>query len=270
MRKLSRLAVVGVGNMGEALVKGLLHQGLVDARDLIGVETLRSRAEEVARSYGITVQATAAEACQGAEAVILAVKPQDVDVAVDEIATGVRGSLVLSVCAGITLAHLASRLPQGTPIARVMPNTPALVGCGASVYCPNEHVSEALLATTEAVLGAVGTVYRVEKEELLDAVTGLSGSGPGYAFAFLEALADGGVLMGLSRPLAQALACQTLLGAAKLVEQTGAHPAELKDRVSSPAGTTIAGLRELELRGFRGAVIEAIRSATLRSRELGG
>lgn len=270
MGKLPRLAVIGVGNMGEALVKGLLDRELLDASDLIGAEKVRHRAEEIASRYGIAVPASVTEACEGTGLILIAVKPQDVDVALKEIATCARDAMVVSVCAGITLARLADRLPEGTPVVRVMPNTPALVGCGASVYVPNEHVTEEHRKMVETLLGAVGEVYPVEKESFLDAVTGLSGSGPAYAYTFLEALADGGVLVGLPRPLARSLACQTLLGAAKLVKASGEHTAELKDRVASPGGTAIAGLRELELQGFRRAVIEAVRAATFRSRELGG
>ncbi|MHB8764056.1 MAG: pyrroline-5-carboxylate reductase, partial [Deferrisomatales bacterium] len=180
------------------------------------------------------------------------------------------GALVVSVCAGVPLGRLTAGLPPGTPVVRCMPNTPALVGCGASVYCANPHVTAEGRRAVELLLGAVGQVHEVQKESLLDAVTGLSGSGPAYAFTFLEALADGGVLAGLPRALARALACQTLLGAARLAQASDEHTAELKDRVTSPGGTTSAGLRELELRGFRGAVIEAVRAAAERSKELGG
>ncbi len=270
MSKLPSLALIGLGNLGEALVKGLLDRGLLEAGAVSGAEKVADRRRLMAERYGIAVHARASEACKGAGAVLLAVKPQDVEPALAELAHLAPGTLVLSVCAGITLSRLARGLPAGTPIVRAMPNTPALVGCGVTVYCANDAVADAHNRLAQSLLGAVGDVYRVEAESLLDAVTGLSASGPAYAFTFLEALADGGVLMGLPRPLARALACQTLLGAAKLAKEAGEHTAELKDRVASPGGTTAAGLRELELRGFRGAVIEAVRAATLRSRELGG
>jgi pyrroline-5-carboxylate reductase len=262
--------VVGVGNMGEALIQGILARGLLGAADIVGAERLKSRAEEVSARHGVAVHLDPARACTGAGAVLLAVKPQDVDATLAELSPHCAGALVISICAGVTLGQLGRGLPRGTAVARVMPNTPALVGAGASVYCPNAHVDAGHHGWVEALLGAVGTVHRVDKEELLDAVTGLSGSGPAYAFAFLEALADGGVLMGLPRPLARALASQTLLGAATLAGTSPEHPAELRDRVTSPAGTTAAGLRELEAGGFRRAVLEAVRAATLRSRELGG
>lgn len=271
MAKLPRLAVVGLGNMGEALVKGLLDRGLVEPGKIAGAEKDPARREAVAKRHGITGHASAAEACRGAGAVVLAVKPQDADKALREIAPALAGTdtPVVSICAGITLGRLGSSLHPGTPVVRAMPNTPALVGWGASVYCVNEHGGQRAAAVAEALLGAVGDVHRVESEALLDAVTGLSGSGPAYVFTFLEALADGGVLMGLPRTLARDLACQTVLGAAHLARGSE-HTAELKDRVASPAGTTIAGLRALEGHGFRAAVIEAVRAATLRSRELGG
>ncbi len=269
MSELPCLTVVGLGNMGEALVRGLLDRKLVAPAELHGVERLPGRATAMAERYGIAVHGDPAEACAGAGAIVLAVKPQDVDPTLAAIAPVVAGRLVVSVCAGITLGRLGRGLPPGTPVVRVMPNTPALVGCGASVYCTNEWADAAARDTVETLLGAVGEVHRVESEALLDAVTGLSGSGPAYAFAFLEALADGGVLMGLPRALARALAAQTLRGAAQLAQATGEHPAELKDRVASPGGTTIAGLRQLERHGFRAAVIEAVRAATRRSTELG-
>lgn len=271
MTKLPRLALVGLGNMGEALLKGLLDRGLVEASGVAGAEKVEARRQEVAGRYGIPSHASGAEACRGAGAVLLAVKPQDADRTLAELGPALQGgAVVVSVCAGVTLARLGSALPPDTPVVRAMPNTPALVGCGASVYCVNDRAGPAADEIARALLGAVGEVHRVESESLLDAVTGLSGSGPAYVFAFLEALADGGVLMGLPRPLARALACQTVLGAAQLAKSSGEHTGELKDRVASPAGTTIAGLRELELGGFRAAIIEAVRAATLRSRELGG
>jgi pyrroline-5-carboxylate reductase len=272
MGTLPRLAIVGLGNMGEALVKGLLDRDLVRAEEIDGAEKDSARRRAVAERHGIRTHPTAGEACRGAGVVVLAVKPQDVDEALREIAPAVAGTpaVVVSICAGITLARLGRGLPPDTPVVRAMPNTPALVGFGASVYCANERGGERAEALAQELLGAVGEVHRVGSETALDAVTGLSGSGPAYAFTFLEALADGGVLMGLPRALARALACQTLVGAAHLARESVEHTAELKDRVASPAGTTIEGLRALESHGFRAAVIEAVRAATLRSRELGG
>ena len=264
------MAVIGVGNMGEALLRGLLAQGIVPSSEIVGAEKAPSRADEIARRYGIRTTPSVADACAGAGIIVLAVKPQDVDPVLDELGHVSAGKVLVSICAGVTLARLASRLPEGAAVVRVMPNAPALIGCGASVYCAGAGVDGEALARVEALLAAVGEVYRVEKESLLDAVTGLSGSGPAYAYVFLEALADAGVLVGLPRDLSRALACQTLLGAARMARESNVHTAELKDRVASPGGTTVEGLRELERAGFRGAILEAVRAATLRSRELGG
>jgi pyrroline-5-carboxylate reductase len=262
--------MIGLGNMGEALLRGLLDRGIVPASGIDGVETVTEKAQDLAARYGIRTGPSVPAACAEAEVVILAVKPDDVDPVLDDLRPHADGKILVSLCAGVTIARLASHLPEAQPIVRVMPNAPALIGSGASVYCANSHVRAEGRATVEALLGAVGDVHRVEKESLLDAVTGLSGSGPAYAYLFLEAMADAGVLMGLSRDLSRALACQTMVGAARMARESGLHTAELKDRVASPGGTTIAGLRELERNGFRAAVIEAIRAATLRSRELGG
>ncbi|NOY45482.1 MAG: pyrroline-5-carboxylate reductase [Deltaproteobacteria bacterium] len=269
MSALPRIAVVGVGNMGEALVRGLLSAGAVTPEHLVGAERVEARASEVSQRYAIRVAADPARACDGAGIVVLAVKPQDLDPALEGIRSAGGSPLVVSVCAGVTLARLERGLAAGTPVVRVMPNTPALVGCGASVYCANRFVTAEHRGWVEALLGAVGTVHAVDKEELLDTVTGLSGSGPAYVFAVIEALADGGVLMGLPRPLARHLAVQTVLGTAKLALESSEHPAELRDRVTSPGGTTAAGLRELEARGLRSALIEAVAAATERCRELG-
>lgn len=270
MTKLPPLAVVGLGNMGEALIKALLDAELLSAPEVRGVEKMPDRGAEMVRRYGLTLCTTAGEACADAEAVLLAVKPQDADSALADLAPAAAGKLVISICAGITLRRLEGRLPPGTPVVRAMPNTPALVRAGATVYCANAHVAAEHRVAVEALLGAVGAVHPVDKESLLDAVTGLSGSGPAYVFTFLEALADGGVLAGLPRPLAQALALQTVAGSARLVDAGGEHTAQLKDRVASPGGTTIAGLRELERGAFRSAVIEAVLAAAKRSEDLGG
>jgi pyrroline-5-carboxylate reductase len=269
MGKLPPLALIGLGNMGEALLRGLLESGLLSAADVKAAEKSPRRAEEVAARFGLAVTPSIREACEGVRLVVLAVKPQDADEALAELARCPGDRLLVSICAGLTLDRLASQLPKGAQVVRVMPNAPALVGCGASVYCAGANATPEAKAWVEALLGAVGEVHAVDRESLLDAVTGLSGSGPAYVYAFLEALADGGVLMGLPRELARALAGQTVLGAARMAAESGLHPAELRDRVASPGGTTTAGLRELELRGFRGAVIEAVRAGTVRSRELG-
>ena len=267
---LGNLGLIGAGNMGEALLKGLLDHGVLKPHEVAAAEKSSGRAQEIAEKYGIRVSPSGIEACSSATVIVLAVKPQDVDAALAELASVAEGKVFVSICAGVSLSRLAALLPKGAPIVRVMPNAPALAGRGVSVYCTNRFVGPEARERVETLLESVGTVHRVEKEELLDAVTGLSGSGPAYAYLFLEALADGGVLMGLPRTLARTLAAQTLAGAAHMATHEGTHTAELKDRVASPGGTTIAGLRELERGGFRGVVMEAVRAATLRSKELGG
>lgn len=270
MKDSLKFVVVGAGRMGEAIIGGLLKGGAVDKANLKAVEKSPDRAAQVAARFGISVQTSISEVCYGADVVVLAVKPQDVDSVLGELSLGTAETFIVSVCAGVSLGQLGGKLPKGAPVARVMPNTPALIGQGASVYCANKHVSAELKVVLQKVLSALGTVHEVGKESLLDAVTGLSGSGPAYVFTFLEALADGGVLMGLPRDLARDLAIQTVLGSAQLARESKIHTAELKDAVASPAGTTIAGLRELEAKGFRSAVIEAVGAAALRSREMGG
>jgi pyrroline-5-carboxylate reductase len=214
------------------------------------------------------VREEAAEAVRGAAVVFLAVKPQQAAVACQELAPVIPHDAVLvSIVAGLPLATLAD-LAGTKRIIRVMPNTPCLVGRGVSVVCRTPDVPAAAAQRVPALLAAVGTVHEVD-ESLLDAVTGLSGSGPGFVALLVEALSDGGVKAGLPRPLALALAVETLAGTAALLEQTGEHPAQIKDRVSSPGGTTIAGLAVLEQRGVRSALIDAVVAAATRAKELG-
>lgn len=269
MHKLGKLAIIGLGNMGEALLAGILARGLVDAADVTGVEAVRERGAEIAGKYNIKVYAEPAEALGHAEIVILAVKPKDAEKALAAL-DGDTGRLMISICAGLKLGWFAARLPEGAPVIRVMPNTPALIGEGATAFVANPHVDARMRDWAGQIFGSVGKVAEVEDEKLMDAVTGLSGSGPAYVFTFIEALADGGVLMGLPRGLANTLAAQTVLGAAAMALSGIAHTAELKDRVASPGGTTIEGLRALEAGNFRSAVIEAVKAATKRSSELGG
>lgn len=269
MEKLPKTAIIGLGNMGEALLAGILSKKLADPADLVGVEALAERAGDVAKSYGIKVTSDPAEAAAQAEMVIIAVKPKDATAVLKKLGGG-EGKLIVSICAGLTLNFFESRLKEGARVVRVMPNTPALVGEGASVYVASRTVDADSAAAVELLLSGVGYSVRVEDEKLMDAVTGLSGSGPAYVFIMIEALADGGVASGLPRELAFRLAAQTVLGSALMALGGVAHTAELKDRVCSPGGTTIEGVRKLEEGGFRSALIEAVRAATARSRELGG
>lgn len=208
------------------------------------------------------------EAAAEADAVILAVKPQDMKAVCESLARVKGERLHLSIAAGITLGDLELWLGKRQRVIRVMPNTPALVGCGAAAFARGKNATEADARLTRQILGSTGIAEEVS-EDLLDAVTGLSGSGPAYVYTFIEALADGGVLMGLPRAAALQLAAQTVLGAAKMVQQTGRHPSVLRDEVTSPGGTTIAGMEQIESAGMRKAVLKAVRAATERAREMG-
>src|SRR4051794_23690603 len=256
------LLIVGGGKMGEALLGGLLATG----RTGLGVvEVVPALREQLAAKYP---EVTVLDAPQSTQGALLAVKPQYVADAAR--AVGEAGcERVLSVAAGITTAAIETALDRPVPVVRAMPNTPALVGAGAAAISPGTHATEPDLAWAEQILGAVGVVVRVP-EAGLDAVTGLSGSGPAYVFLVAESLAEAGVLAGLPRDTAETLAYQTLLGAARLVQESDDGPAALKAAVTSPGGTTAAGLRELERHGVRAAFLDAVAAAAGRSRELGG
>jgi pyrroline-5-carboxylate reductase len=256
------LVIVGGGRMGEALLGGLLASGRAPG-ELAVVEVMARRREELANAYdGVAVE----EAPSQADAAVLAVKPHDVPAAA-RAAAEAGAKRILSVAAGVTTAAIEEAAGE-LPVVRAMPNTPALVGMGAAAISAGAHAGEEDLAWAEEVLGAVGVVVRVP-ESSLDAVTGLSGSGPAYVFLVAEAMVEAGVLAGLPRPTAETLAFQTLAGAAKLIEESDQSPADLRAAVTSPGGTTAAGLRELERGGVRAAFLEAVSAAAERSRELG-
>jgi pyrroline-5-carboxylate reductase len=261
-----RLQIIGGGKMGEALLAGLLAKGWASADALRVVEKLPDRADGLRKTHpGLTVDAEPGPA----EGHLVAVKPGDVAAVCRALPTDGPGTRVLSIAAGVTLARLEAAVPPGTPVVRAMPNTPALVGAGAAAIAPGRDATDDDLAWAESILGAVGAVVRLD-EPLLDAVTGLSGSGPAYVFLVVEALVEGGVLAGLPRPVAQTLATQTVLGAARLLDESGEGPEALRAAVTSPGGTTAAGLRALERAGVRAAFLDAVMAATDRSRELGG
>ncbi len=260
---MTRLALVGGGRMGEALLSGLLAGGWAQPADLIVVEPVASRRELLCERYpdiGVS------DSPVPAEGVVVAVKPAQV-AGVCAAMAGLAVGRVLSIAAGVTLARLEAALAPGTPVVRAMPNTPALVGAGAAAIAGGTQASPEDLDWAESVLGAVGLVVRVD-EHLLDAVTGLSGSGPAYVFLVAEALIEGGVLAGLPRDTAVELTVATLLGSARLLAETGDDPAALRAGVTSPAGTTAAGLAVLEDRATRAAFIAAVAAATDRSRQL--
>jgi len=264
-----RVGFIGGGNMGEALVRGLIGANVVPA-DLIAATDVRTeRTRELTKQYGIAAHGDNARCVREADVVILAVKPQVMGDVVREIAPAVTARhLLISIAAGVATATIRAALGKDARIIRVMPNTPALVLHGATAIARGRGLERDDLATAEEIFGAVGRVVILD-EDLMDAVTGLSGSGPAYVAIVIESLADGGVKMGLDRATAMTLATQTVLGSARLLAETGMHPGALKDMVSSPGGTTIAGISALEEGGLRTTFIRAVERATQRSRELG-
>jgi pyrroline-5-carboxylate reductase len=270
MLKGKKIAVIGGGKMGGALVEGMISGGLVRPEAVIVSDTDEARRREIAGSCGVAVTADNREAVQGAHIILLAVKPQNMA----EVLAGLAGTvtpsaLVISIAAGIATAFIEERLGQGIRVVRVMPNMPALIGEGAAALASGAHAAEADLALARHIFAAVGITVDV-REELMDAVTGLSGSGPGYVFLIIEAFTEAGVRVGLPRETALRLISQSLLGAAKLCLKGEKPPAELRAMVTSPGGTTLAGLKVLEERKLTEALIAAVEAATRRSAELGG
>lgn len=255
--------------MGAALIRGVLAAGLLPAEHIMVLEPDQAQGLRLRAEHGVILTDEPAVLAAACRILVFAVKPQ----IMDRVLAGYRdhvgpGHLAVSIAAGIPIARIEAGLgPCG--VIRVMPNTPALVLAGASALSPNGRVSDEDLAVARRIFEAIG-VCVVLPEEQLDAVTGLSGSGPGYVFTFIEAMIDAGVRAGLARPVAESLTLQTIHGSVKMAMETGEHPAALKARVTSPGGTTIAGLHVLESAGLRGAVMSAVLAATERSRELGG
>jgi pyrroline-5-carboxylate reductase len=263
-----RLVFLGGGQMAEAIARGVIAAGLLSADRIAASEIRADRRDYLERSVGIRAVATNREAVGLGDVIILALKPQDIGAVLKEIDSDVReDQLVVSIAAGVPLSKL-SFSPRAVPVIRVMPNTPCLVGAGMAALAPGEHATQEHLARVLSIFNATGKALTVAEKDL-DAVTALSGSGPGYVAVIVEALIDGGVRAGLARDVATTLAIQTVLGSAQLLLNTGTHPAVLKDMVSSPGGTTIAGIHALEQGGLRAALIDAIVAATERSRELG-
>ena len=268
----SSIGLLGGGAMGEALAAGVLAAGATRER-VCASDPEASRREHLTSGLGIRATADNAVAV-ASDLVVIAVKPGLVKSVLGALGGPDNAALAkplwISIAAGVSIAAIESALPRGARVVRAMPNTPALVRAGATAYTPNAACSPADRALAKELFEGVGLAWECPTESLLDAVTGLSGSGPAYVFVLLEALSDAGVRMGLPREAASALATQTVLGSAKLAQQTGRHPAALKDQVTSPGGTTIAGLERLEAGGFRAAVHDAVAAATKRSKELGG
>ncbi|MGY1855270.1 pyrroline-5-carboxylate reductase [Modestobacter sp. SYSU DS0290] len=262
------LAIVGGGKIGEALLAGLVRRA-GGGDGIWVVERSPQRAAELTARYGVGA-VDLAEAAARARVLLLAVKPQDVDALLGLLAPHVTADehLVVSVAAGVPTARIESTLPAGTPVVRVMPNTPALVDAGMSVLSAGAHATEEHLDEAEALLAPVGQVRRVPEGQQ-DAVTALSGSGPAYFFFLVEAMIDAGILLGLPRSVAADLIVQTAYGSAVMLRDSGEHPVQLREAVTSPGGTTIAAIRELERHGVRAALIAAIEAAHRRSVELG-
>ncbi len=262
------VSFLGAGNMGEAMIKGLVSSGLSPG-NILAYDAVPQRLSYIAGVYKVKKAGGVSEAMK-ADAVVVAVKPQSIDALLEEMAgEGGNLPLVISIAAGVKVDKFSSIIGNKARIIRVMPNTPSLIGKGVSCYYVGDKVKASDVKIAQAILSSLGPSFRVDKEDLLNAVTGLSGSGPAFVYMMIEALADGGVLMGLPRDLSLALAANTVMGAASMVLETGEHPGSLKDKVASPGGTTIAGIAELEDAGVRSAFIGAVREAALRSRQLG-
>ncbi|NLI33860.1 MAG: pyrroline-5-carboxylate reductase [Deltaproteobacteria bacterium] len=264
----THVGFIGGGNMGEALIKGLLSASLLSADRLHVFDVISSRMEYLAGKYHVQPAVSVGGLAGNCHIIVLAVKPQNMASVLGEMNSHLSHKpLVISIAAGVPLSTLTSGLSDNIPVIRVMPNTPAIVLEAASALARGPHVTDSQMLDALALFRAVGKAVEVE-EKWMDAVTGLSGSGPAYILLVIESLIDGGVLMGLPRQVARELVVQTVLGTAKMVQETGNHPAELKDLITSPGGTTIRGLKIMEEQGVRGSLIEAVEAATLRSREL--
>ncbi len=264
-----KIAFLGAGNMAEALVAGIVQGKLTTPDYLLAADISQARLDHLQERYHVQVGSKNSDAVLWADVIILCVKPQ----VMDEVLTDIQAylsqkQLVISVAAGFPLKNIQSKIDQAIPLVRVMPNTPAVIQEGVTAISGCHGLSIDHLEMATKIFESVGKVVVVD-ESLLDAVTGLSGSGPAYVYLAIEALIDGGVRVGLPRKVAHVLAVQTVLGAAKMVSETGEHPAVLKDRVTSPGGTTIAGLQRLEEGGLRATLIEAVEAAAHRSQELG-
>ena len=261
------IAIVGAGKIGEALMGGLLAGGIA-AADLMFTERYPARASQLTSLYGVRA-VEVAEAAATADVVVVAVKPQDIEPVLVDLGASISGStLVVSLCAGLPTSLYERNLPAGVPVVRVMPNTPMLVGEAMSAISAGTHATDDHLQTVEDLLTTVGKVVRVPESQQ-DAVTALSGSGPAYFFFLVEAMIDAGILLGLPRNVSAELIIQSAVGSAKMLRESGEHPVMLREAVTSPGGTTIAAIRELEKHGVRAALLAAIEAAALRSAELG-
>jgi pyrroline-5-carboxylate reductase len=263
-----RIAVLGAGKIGEALISGLLSSGWREPRDIVATGRRPERLDELKKRYRLRTTLSNAEAASGAALVVIAVKPQDLDVLLEEI-SGVLSpeQTVLTIAAAIPTAAVERSLGPGVPVVRAMPNTPSVVHEGIAGLCAGAHASEEHLQLAEEALRHLGAVVRVP-ERSMDAITAVSGSGPAYFALLAEAMIEAGILLGLAREISTQLVVQTMLGTAKQLRDQRMHPVELREAVTSPGGTTIAAIRELETAGVRAAFLNAIQAAMVRSREL--
>jgi pyrroline-5-carboxylate reductase len=268
LKKMPKVALIGAGKMGEGIIAGLLKSGAYTPDQIKAFEILENRAKYMTKTYKIECLSDAKKAVAFADISIIAVKPADVGKALQEIAPVMKpGKLLVSIAAGVTLDFYKQHLPKHVPIIRVMPNMAVLVREGMVTYCPTENVTKEQEKTAVEVLSLIGLVKRLD-EKYLNLATGLVGSGPAYIYLIIDALADAGVRLGLPKDISITLAAQTTLGAAKMVVETGEHPAKLKDMIATPAGTTVEGLFELERSGVKAALIMAVTRAAERAKEL--
>ncbi|HZS24867.1 MAG TPA: pyrroline-5-carboxylate reductase [Gaiellaceae bacterium] len=262
---MQRIAILGGGRIGEALLAGLLSAGWTD---IVVTSRRDERVRELADRHGVDATTTNRDAVDGAAIVVVAVKPQDIDALLEDIGSALTPEqTVLSVAAAITTAHIEQRIAEGVPVVRAMPNSPSTVHEGMAGIAAGAHASDAQLDVAENVLSHLGRVVRVP-EQAMDAITAVSGSGPAYFALLAEAMIEAGILLGLSREISTTLVVQTMLGTAKQLRDEGMHPVELRESVTSPGGTTIAAIRELEQAGVRAAFLNAIQAAMTRAREL--
>ncbi len=262
-----KIGFVGGGKLAEAMISGLIGAGVSSPDEIVVSDIDVARRKHLGKTFSVAVTDRNPEVVEKSDVIVLALKPNVILSAVRELGDVPKSKLLISVAAGISISRVESGLPDGTRLVRVMPNINCAVRESCTAICPGTLTTEEDVAKAETIFGAVGMTFKV-KEAVMDAVTALSGSGPAFAFIFVEALSDGGVLHGLSRADATRMAAQTLLGSARMILESGQHPAELKDRVCSPGGTTIAGVNALEEGGFRAAAIDAVSRASHRSKEL--
>jgi pyrroline-5-carboxylate reductase len=266
--KKPKVAIIGAGKMGEAIIVGLLKSGEYSAKDIQAVEVVESRRQFISQTYNVKCFADAKKAVDFGDIVLIAVKPGVVGKVLEQIGPLMkRGKVLVSIAAGVTLEFMRKFVPENVPIVRVMPNIACSVREAMVTFCPTPNITEGELNMVTRMLGLLGKVMQLD-EKYLNLATGLVGSGPAYIYLIIDALADAGVRLGLPKDVSTTLAAQTTLGAAKMVVETGEHPVKLKDKVATPAGTTVEGLLELEKGGLRATIISAVTSAAEKAKKL--